>query len=148
MAESLRDPENRGTAAVSVSERRTHVKTSGSARVANHAGGVSCHTLRPSRCAGTPSPCGARPVFTHPARYAPVKKHLADGYFSPNNLTSVGSIARAQRTSTTAIRRELDRSGRLAGLREQMRREKALKHLLGEQPVESDEETDSASEGE
>ncbi len=56
-------------------------------------------------------------------------------------------IARAQKTSTTSIRQELDRTGRLAGLREQMRREKALKSLLGEKPDNGQEEPNSKSEG-
>jgi len=56
-------------------------------------------------------------------------------------------IARAQKTSTTSIRQELDRTGRLAGLRDQMRREKALKSLLGEKPDNGQEEPSSKSEG-
>jgi len=56
-------------------------------------------------------------------------------------------IARAQKTSTTSIRQELDRTGRLAGLREQMQREKALKSLLGEKPDNGQEEPNSKSEG-
>jgi trigger factor len=43
---------------------------------------------------------------------------------------TLSAIARAQKTNTAAIRRDLDRSGRLAGLREQMRREKALKEMM------------------
>lgn len=45
------------------------------------------------------------------------------------------TIARAQKRSTPAVRQELDESGRLIGLREQMRREKALNELLGEGPA-------------
>ena len=45
---------------------------------------------------------------------------------------TLATIARAQKMSTPAVRQELDRSGRLAGLREQMRREKALRTMLGE----------------
>ena len=45
------------------------------------------------------------------------------------------TIARSQNRSTPAVRQELDESGRLAGLREQMRREKALNELLGEEPA-------------
>ncbi len=46
---------------------------------------------------------------------------------------TLSTIARAQRSSTSAIRQELDRTGRLTGLRQQMLREKALKALLGEE---------------
>lgn len=46
---------------------------------------------------------------------------------------TLAAIARAQKSSTSAIRQELDRTGRLAGLRQQMQREKALKSLLGEE---------------
>ena len=42
--------------------------------------------------------------------------------------------------STPAVRQELDRTGRLVGLREQMRRERALKSMLGEDETESDTE--------
>lgn len=45
---------------------------------------------------------------------------------------TLSAIARAQKSSTSAVRQELDRTGRLSGLREQMQREKALKTLLGE----------------
>ena len=47
---------------------------------------------------------------------------------------TLSTIARAQKSSTTAIRRELDRTGRLSGLREQMRREKTLRTLMGSEP--------------
>jgi len=61
---------------------------------------------------------------------------------------TLSTIARAQKSNTTAIRRELDRTGRLANLREQMRREKALKVLLGEKSDESTAENDSENGGE
>jgi trigger factor len=44
---------------------------------------------------------------------------------------TLSAIARAQSASTTAVRQELDRTGRLSALREQMRRDKVLKALLG-----------------
>jgi trigger factor len=56
-------------------------------------------------------------------------------------------IAKAQRRSTVAIRQELDRSGRLAGLRQQMAREKALTHLLGEEQTDGTAEAGSAVAG-
>jgi len=60
---------------------------------------------------------------------------------------TLSAIARAQKSSTASVRQELDRTGRLANLREQMRREKALQSLMGEMPDESEEEIDSKSEG-
>jgi trigger factor len=44
----------------------------------------------------------------------------------------LAEIARARGTSTAAIRRELDQGGKLAGLRRQLRRQEALRQLLGE----------------
>jgi trigger factor len=41
-------------------------------------------------------------------------------------------LARAQKTTTPALRKALDENGRLAALREQMRRDKTMRHLLGE----------------
>ena len=49
-------------------------------------------------------------------------------------------LARSQGQSTVAVRQALDRDGRLNAMRMQMRREKTLRHLLGE-----DQETDSRS---
>jgi trigger factor len=46
---------------------------------------------------------------------------------------TLSTIARAQKSSTSAIRQELDRTGRLTGLRQQILREKALKALLSEE---------------
>ncbi len=59
---------------------------------------------------------------------------------------TLSAIARAQKTNTTAVRRELDRSGRLTALREQMRREKALKTLMGEESPAVEGESASESE--
>ena len=44
-------------------------------------------------------------------------------------------LARAQKTTTPALRKALDENGRLAPLREQMRRDKTMRHLLGESPA-------------
>lgn len=60
---------------------------------------------------------------------------------------ALAAIARAQRRSTVSVRQELDRHGRLGDLREQMRREKALKGLLGEES-ESPPNQDDPSENE
>jgi trigger factor len=46
-------------------------------------------------------------------------------------------LARAQNTSTPQLRRALDEDGRLATFRSQLRREKTIRHLLGEEPAES-----------
>ena len=56
---------------------------------------------------------------------------------------ALASIAGAQRRSTVSVRQELDRHGRLGELREQMKREKALKGLLGEDLETSPSENDS-----
>ena len=58
--------------------------------------------------------------------------------------SALANMARAQRTSSGALRRDLDRAGRLNELKEQLRREKAVRRLLGEE-AESTEE--SASDG-
>lgn len=42
-------------------------------------------------------------------------------------------VARAQNTSTPQLRRALDEDGRLASFRAQLRREKTIRHLLGEE---------------
>jgi trigger factor len=44
----------------------------------------------------------------------------------------LAALARAQKTTTPALRKALDENGRLAALREQLRREKTIRHLLGE----------------
>jgi trigger factor len=49
---------------------------------------------------------------------------------------ALAALARAQKTTTPALRKALDENGRLAPLREQMRRDKTLRHLLGDaEPV-------------
>jgi trigger factor len=47
---------------------------------------------------------------------------------------ALAALARAQKTTTPALRKALDENGRLAVLREQMRRDKTVRHLLGETP--------------
>jgi trigger factor len=46
---------------------------------------------------------------------------------------ALAAVARAQGTSTPALRRSLDEDGRLAGFRAQLRREKTKRTLLGEE---------------
>jgi FKBP-type peptidyl-prolyl cis-trans isomerase (trigger factor) len=46
-------------------------------------------------------------------------------------------LARAQGVSTPVLRRKLDEDGRLTSLRSQLRREKTIRHLLGEEPAAS-----------
>lgn len=50
---------------------------------------------------------------------------------------ALAMLARAQNTSTPQLRRALDEDGRLATLRSQLRREKTIRHLLGEEPAAS-----------
>jgi trigger factor len=57
--------------------------------------------------------------------------------------SALANMARAQRTSSGALRRDLDRAGRLNELKEQLRREKTVRRLLGEE-TESTEESASA----
>lgn len=45
---------------------------------------------------------------------------------------ALAGLARVQRTTTPALRKALDESGRLESLREHMRRDKTVRHLLGE----------------
>lgn len=45
---------------------------------------------------------------------------------------ALATLARAQKTSTPALRRALDEKGRLGALRSQLRRDKTIRHLLGE----------------
>jgi trigger factor len=49
--------------------------------------------------------------------------------------STLAALARAQGTSTPALRKTLDEQGRLATFRGQLRRDKAIRHLLGELPV-------------
>ncbi len=48
---------------------------------------------------------------------------------------ALASLARAQQTTTPALRRALDEDGRLESLRNQMRRDKTIRYLLGESPA-------------
>src|SRR6185369_11205054 len=45
---------------------------------------------------------------------------------------ALAMVARAQNTSTPALRRALDEDGRLGNFRAQLRRDKTIRHLLGE----------------
>ncbi|HEV3459879.1 MAG TPA: trigger factor [Thermoanaerobaculia bacterium] len=45
---------------------------------------------------------------------------------------ALAALARAQKTTTPALRKALHENGRLETLREQLRREKTIRHLLGE----------------
>jgi trigger factor len=45
---------------------------------------------------------------------------------------ALAALARAQKTTTPALRKALDENGRLTTLRDQMRRDKTIRHLLGE----------------
>jgi trigger factor len=47
-------------------------------------------------------------------------------------------VARSQNTSTPALRRALDEDGRLANFRSQLRRDKTIRHLLGEEAADPD----------
>jgi trigger factor len=55
---------------------------------------------------------------------------------------ALADIARAQRTSTVALRQQMDQSGQLDGLRMQLRRQKTLAALLGD---ETEDEPDAGS---
>jgi trigger factor len=48
---------------------------------------------------------------------------------------ALAGLARAQGTSTSALRRSLDEKGRLAGFRAQLRRDKTIRRLLGEEEI-------------
>ncbi len=48
--------------------------------------------------------------------------------------TTLASLARAQGRTTTAVRQERDGAGRLGDLKQRLRRDKALRLLLGEEP--------------
>ncbi len=48
---------------------------------------------------------------------------------------TLAAVARAQNTTTPALRRSLDENGRLTALRQQLRRDKTIRHLLGEEPA-------------
>ena len=49
--------------------------------------------------------------------------------------SALATLARAQKTSTPALRKSLDEQGRLSGMRSQLRRDKTIRHLLGEIPA-------------
>jgi len=53
---------------------------------------------------------------------------LSEGEFE----RTLAALARAQGTTSPALRKSLDDSGRLSGLRSQLRRDKTIRHLLGE----------------
>ena len=59
---------------------------------------------------------------------------------------TLAGIASAQRRSTVAVRQELDRHGRLGELRDQMKRERALRSLLGEDSDPSHDEPSQTEE--
>jgi trigger factor len=51
----------------------------------------------------------------------------------------LAEIARERKTTPLAVRRDLDNSGRLVGIRRQLRRQETVSHLLGDEPgVQSD----------
>lgn len=54
----------------------------------------------------------------------------------------LADVARSRETSTVALRRELDQSGRLATLRKDLRRQEAVAELLGERTVEETESSE------
>lgn len=57
-------------------------------------------------------------------------------------------LAQGQQASTAAVRRALDQDGRLAELKSQMRRSKAIRRLLGEEPEAESDEAPSQSSAE
>ncbi|HVG10780.1 MAG TPA: trigger factor [Thermoanaerobaculia bacterium] len=50
---------------------------------------------------------------------------------------TLAALARARKTSTPALRKSMDENGQLATLRSQLRRDKTIRHLLGEMPAET-----------
>jgi FKBP-type peptidyl-prolyl cis-trans isomerase (trigger factor) len=48
---------------------------------------------------------------------------------------TLAALARARKTSTPALRKSMDENGQLATLRSQLRRDKTIRHLLGEMPA-------------
>ena len=48
---------------------------------------------------------------------------------------TLAALARARKTSTPALRKSMDENGQLATLRSQLRRDKTIRHLLGETPA-------------
>jgi len=51
---------------------------------------------------------------------------------------TLAALARARKTTTPALRKSMDESGQLATLRSQLRRDKTIRHLLGETPTSAD----------
>ena len=51
---------------------------------------------------------------------------------------TLAALARARNTSTPALRKSMDENGQLATLRSQLRRDKTIRHLLGEMPTPAD----------
>lgn len=51
---------------------------------------------------------------------------------------TLAALARARNTSTPALRKSMDENGQLATLRSQLRRDKTIRHLLGEIPTPAD----------
>ena len=60
---------------------------------------------------------------------------------------ALAALARAQNTSTPALRRSLDEKGRLGALRAQLRRDKTIRHLLGEDAGAAAAASDLAGQG-
>ena len=51
---------------------------------------------------------------------------------------TLAALARARNTSTPALRKSMEENGQLATLRSQLRRDKTIRHLLGEMPAAAD----------
>ncbi|HVT18042.1 MAG TPA: trigger factor [Thermoanaerobaculia bacterium] len=60
---------------------------------------------------------------------------------------ALSALARAQGATTPALRRSLDEKGRLAPLRDQLRRDKVIRQLLGEGPPAAAAEAPDTAEG-
>jgi trigger factor len=59
---------------------------------------------------------------------------------------TLAALARARKTTTVALRKNMDENGQLATLRSQLRRDKTLRHLLGEEAVVGQVPTGAAEE--
>ena len=59
--------------------------------------------------------------------------------------STVATLASSQGHSPVAMRQALDRDGRLSALRQQLRREKTVKHLLGEEEPASETDKEATS---
>jgi trigger factor len=62
--------------------------------------------------------------------------------------SALAGIARAQRKTTAAVRQALDQAGKLQGLRAQMRRQKVIRGLLGEDSGMQDEQRPESGDAE